>query len=44
MDSPCAFMNVIIRFMIAADHDLTHEYENCTHAMVASFLIVVMNR
>ena len=34
----------MIRFFIAANHDLTHEYENCnylhpcTYVMVASFL------
>ena len=32
--------NWIIRFMIAADHDLTHEYENCImYVRVASCLI-----
>ena len=31
MDSPSTFMNIIIRFMIAADHDPTYEYENSSY-------------
>ena len=50
MDSPCAFMNKIIRFMITADHDLTHEYvelyyicDSSSYVAVVSFIILVIN-
>ena len=46
MDSPCAFMNIIIRFMIVANHDLTHDMRIVAiyiHGCIASFLIVVTN-